>query len=245
MNLRSAAGPVPGSSARPRFKAVLFDVGGTLVEDRDFSEYESIAEQIGLRTEAEAIGEAVRWADASLDGPGPRPVPEEYWGRVLARSSGSEVPGSLARRFVERLERLPRVAHLFSDVRRTLERLAAEGRRLGVVSNSRSEAGLRETLGASGILGYFEALVSSGSEGVAKPDPEIFRRAVRRLGLGVHEAFYVGDLAYTDARAAARAGLGSVWLNREGTGFGSDPPVISSLSELPRWVARIEAASVK
>jgi putative hydrolase of the HAD superfamily len=231
--------------SRPRFRAVLFDVGGTLVEDRDFSEYAEIAEHLQIPAHPEAIGEAVRWADQTLDRSDPRPTTDEYWRQVLERASGRELPTTVAQRFVERLERLPRVAHLFSDVRRTLERLRSEGRRLGIISNSRSEWALREMLESVGILGYFQAVVSSGSEGVEKPDPEIFRRAVLRLGVGVDEAFYVGDLAYTDARAAERAGLAAVWLNRDGTGFGTDPPEITSLSELPRWVARLEGALVK
>ena len=228
-----------------RFKAVFFDVGGTLVEDRDFGEYGAIAERLDIPAHPEAIAEAVRWADETLDRAWARTSPDEYWRQVLGRAAGGELPLSSAHRFVERLERLPRVAQLFSDVRRTLERLRTEGRRLGIISNSRSESALRELLESVGILEYFQAIVSSGSEGVAKPDPEIFRRAVSRLGVGVDEAFYVGDLAFTDAKAAERAGLASVWLHRDGTGFGTDPPEITSLSELPRWVARLESALVK
>lgn len=247
MNPRRFAEGMPwGRAPRlPRFRAIFFDVGGTLVEDRDFGEFAEIAEHLDVPAHPEAIAEAVRWADTTLDRAEPRRSTDEYWRQVLARATGGDLPVSVGRRFVERLERLPRVAHLFSDVRRTLDRLRSEGRRLGIISNSRSESSLRELLEPVGILGQFQAIVSSGSEGVAKPDPEIFRRAVGRLGVGVDEAFYVGDLAYTDAKAAQRAGLASVWLNRGGTGFGTDPPEITSLSELPRWVARLEGVSVK
>jgi HAD superfamily hydrolase (TIGR01549 family) len=224
---------------------VLFDVGGTLVEDRDFTEYAAIAEHLEVPAHPEAIAEAVRWADQALDARAERGSTDEYWRQVLGMASGQELPISVGRRFVERLERLPRVAHLFSDVRRTLDRLRSERRRLGILSNARSDSALRDLLESVGILSYFQAIVASGSEGVAKPDPEIFRRAVTRLGVGVGEAFYVGDLAYTDAKAAERAGLGAVWLHRDGTGFGTDPPEITSLSELPRWMAKLEGARLK
>jgi len=133
---------------------------------------------------------------------------------------------------------------LFSDTRRCLDELRSAHRELGVVSNSTSEAHVRRILDRVGILEYFSRVVSSGTEGVSKPDPEIFRRAVHRMNVKPEEALYVGNLAFTDAKGAAAAGLHSVWLNREGTGFGDDPPEIMSLLEVPLWVARIERGEV-
>lgn len=228
-----------------RFRAVLFDLHGTLVEDRDYEEFSHLAHQVDVPADPEPLSEAVRWADTEFDRARDRPTPVTYWQAVLARASGRAVGPVEARRYVERLDRLPPIARLFSDVRRTLERLTAEGRRLGVVSNSRSESSVREMLESVRILPYFSVIVSSGSEGVEKPDPEIFHRAVERIGVAPSEAFYVGDLSNTDARAAEAAGLASVWLHRDGTGFGLDPPEITSLSELPRWVAKLEGALVK
>jgi putative hydrolase of the HAD superfamily len=228
-----------------RIRAVLFDMGGTLVEDRDFETFTEISEQLGLPAHPDDLGEAVRWGTAEFDRPRHDPDRVEFWTAVLSRASQTEIPEASVRQFIDRLRHYPRVPHLFSDVRRCLERLKKDGRILGVVSNSWSEASVRETLEKAGILPYFSAIVSSGTEGVAKPDPEIFRRAARRLGVLVEEAFYVGDLANTDARAAAAAGLRSVWLNRDGDGFGEDPPEITSLSELPKLVGRVEAALVK
>ncbi|MGI0068384.1 MAG: HAD family hydrolase, partial [Thermoplasmata archaeon] len=86
----------------------------------------------------------------------------------------------------------------------------------------------------------FTTVTSSGTEGVRKPDPEIFRRALARAHVEAGESFYVGNLAHTDAEAARAAGLGSVWLHRYGTGFNLDPPEITSLLEVPNWVRRLE-----
>ena len=90
------------------------------------------------------------------------------------------------------------------------------------------------------MLDYFERVVSSGTEGVAKPAAEIFRRATERLGIRADEALYVGNLPTTDARAAAAAGLHSVWLNREGMEYREDPPEIMSLLEVPLIIRRLE-----
>jgi HAD superfamily hydrolase (TIGR01509 family) len=216
-----------------RFRAVLFDTGGTLVDGHDYLAYEEVAEEVGLSADADAIAEAVRWATKEYDRPQPPPE-EEYWRTVLARALGGELDLSAARRFADRLRRRARSSRLFSDVRRTLDRLKADRLTLGALSNSRRPvAELRESLERLDILHYFHAVLSSGSEGVSKPDPSFFRRAAARLGVAPSETFYVGDLAFTDARAAAAAGLGSVWLHRDGTGFGEDPPEITSLLELP------------
>jgi len=60
---------------------------------------------------------------------------------------------------------------------------------MGVVSNSRSEESVRGMLRATGIEEFFRVVVSSGTEGVAKPDPEIFRRAVARWPYPSRSAF--------------------------------------------------------
>jgi putative hydrolase of the HAD superfamily len=99
---------------------------------------------------------------------------------------------------------------------------------------------VRQILARGGIEEFFPTVISSGTEGVAKPDPEIFRRALARHQVTAGETFYVGNLAFTDAQASSAAGLHSVWLNRAGTGFGEDPPEITSLLEVPLCIRRLE-----
>ncbi|EQD42011.1 hydrolase, haloacid dehalogenase-like family, partial [mine drainage metagenome] len=142
--------------------------------------------------------------------------------------------------FHQLLAETDRAFPLYSDVRRCLDALARQGRTLAVVSNSTSEAWVRRVLDTAGILDHFARVTSSGTEGVAKPDPAIFRRTLERLGVPPAEALHVGDLEHTDARAAIAAGLSGLWLNRFGTGLGFDPPEITSLLEVAPWVHRRE-----
>ncbi|MCI4349619.1 MAG: HAD family hydrolase [Thermoplasmata archaeon] len=237
-------GPSRNGAAR-RIRFVLFDLGGTLIENRDFQGYAEVAGQLDLPEDPELWSEAVRWAETEFDRPGPPVAWVPFWTAILERVADRRLPAGTVAQFLERLERRPRAVHLFSDVRRTLERLRGQGRVLAVVSNSRSEANVRELLERAGIVAFFATVVSSGTEKVAKPDPEIFRRALARLDARAEETFYVGDLAFTDAKAAASAGLASVWLHRDGTGFGADPPEITSLTELPRTIARLERGEME
>jgi len=229
---------------RPKIEAVFFDLGGTLVDERDFALWVDLARRVQLDldidTFAHFFSEVERELDADPLGVDREAAMVEFWRRVLTRSAGKEVSELVAAKFLAIRREAEAPVRLFSDVRRTLDHLKAEHRALGVISNSTSEASVRRILDRVGILDYFRRVVSSGTEGVAKPNPEIFCRAVARVGVPASSAFYVGNLAKTDAKAAAAAGLHSVWLNRDGFGFGEDPPEITSLLEVPLAIRRLE-----
>lgn len=229
-----------GPVERAAIRAVLFDLGGTLLDLRDPNAWAEIAQGLGLAVDADHLVHALAQAELTTERPDGHPTQLEFWDLVLRLASDGQSAPGLSRRFLDELEKRDPPVHLFSDVRRCLDELRRQDRKLGIVSNSKSEARVRELLGRAGIADYFPVVVSSGTEGVAKPDPEIFRRAVDRVGVSAVQSFYVGDLPQTDAVAARRAGLESVWLNRAGTGLGDDPPEITSLTELPRWIRRVE-----
>ncbi len=227
-----------------RIRAVLFDLGDTLVDLRDFDGWVELARRLYLDLDPDSLRHAYLEVETELD-TAPHPLGREagrreFWRRTLSRAAGREVTESATEKFLEGLRASEEPVHLFSDVRRCLDRLASEHRALGIVSNSTSEAAVRRLLDRAGILDYFSRVVSSGTEGVAKPDAEIFLRAVRRLGVRPDESLFVGNLAHTDAKAARAAGLHSLWLNREGWGYGEDPPEITTLLEVPLAVRRIE-----
>lgn len=91
---------------------------------------------------------------------------------------------------------------------------AVPSARLGIITNGELEYQAAKLVRLA-LDGRFEQVVASGSLGVTKPDPEIFRAALERFdGAPPSRAVYVGDRLRTDAIGAARAGLLGVWLNR-------------------------------
>ena len=121
---------------------------------------------------------------------------------------------------------------LFADALPCLDRLAAAGHRLGVITNGNTEH-QRLKLVSSGIAGRFECVLVSEECGHAKPAPEIFARACARMGEPASRALYIGDRYDVDAEGARRAGLRGVWLDRRATaGAEHLPPIISTLDEL-------------
>ena len=100
---------------------------------------------------------------------------------------------------------------LYHDVRPCLERLADLP--LGIISNGQAEQ-QREKLAAFDIVDFFTIVCISSETGVAKPDPALFAHACKVSGFPTDACIYVGDELETDARAAARAGMQGIWLNR-------------------------------
>jgi 2-haloalkanoic acid dehalogenase type II len=226
-------------TASPRIRAVLFDLGGTLVDYHDYGHWSELARRCFVDAPEEEMAHAFHEVERETD-TRDRVSYTEFWRRTLSRASGREVERSAAERFLALTREHPGFNRLYSDSRRCLEDLRSDGRRLAVVSNSSSEAHVRAILHQTEILPFFEKVLSSGTEGVEKPNPEIFHRAVGRMGVRPEEAFYVGNLAFTDAEAAREAGLDAVWLNRTGTGMSAEPPEITSLLELPLWLEHRE-----
>ncbi|MCI4326224.1 MAG: HAD family hydrolase [Thermoplasmata archaeon] len=222
-------------------EAVLFDLGGTLIDTRDFGGWAESGRSLGLDVDAESI--AAAWESARPWENRREDSPEELWATVLSVASSVEVSSALVGRFLELQRAKPLYGSLFSDVRRCLDRLQRSGKRLAIVSNSRSEPAVRELLVAIGIDSVFETVVSSGTERVRKPDREIFVRALSRLNVQPTAVLFVGDDLENDVRGATRAGLHAIWLNRTGTGEDAGSPEILSLSEVPRIVRLIEAGA--
>jgi FMN phosphatase YigB (HAD superfamily) len=224
---------------RPRITTVFFDLGGTLVDERDFARWSDAAARLRLDAPVEEIARAFAEVEEIADRE-PQMGFHDFWRETLSRATGVALPPGVAERFCATLREGPCAYPLFSDVRRCLDTLSRQRRRLGIISNSESSDRVREILRNADLEGRFDPIVSSGTEGIRKPHPAIFHRALELAGVPGPSAFYVGNLPETDARAAARAGLHSIWLHRNGTGFGEDPPEITSLLELPLAIHRVE-----
>lgn len=138
--------------------------------------------------------------------------------------------GPLVERLFDRFTDLASY-RLHPDVIPTLDRLREAGLELGVVSNF--EEWLERLLEQLRVSGYFPVRVISGIEGVEKPDPEIFRIALDRMGVAAAESVYVGDHPWFDVEAAREVGMLPVLIDRRGAYPDADSLRITSLEDLP------------
>lgn len=133
-----------------------------------------------------------------------------------------------------RVELLAQSWRLFDDVVPCLEWLRAMGVRLAAVTNA-SGVHQRKKLADLGLAPYFDHIAIAGELGVAKPDPEMFGSVCQAVDCGATQTVHIGDKLDTDAIGAHDAGLGAVWLDRDGAGLTTPAGVhtIGSLAELP------------
>ena len=124
----------------------------------------------------------------------------------------------------------------YPDAEPALRALRERGLRLLAISNW--DVSLHEQLAGTGLSGLLDAAVSSAEAGVAKPDPEIFERALAGIGVPPGAAWHVGDDVGADVEGALAAGLAPVLIDRGGTATAPPGvPVITSLAELPALCA--------
>jgi 2-haloacid dehalogenase len=83
-----------------------------------------------------------------------------------------------------------------------LRRLRGQGVRCFALTNMEAET-YPQRVARFDFLSWFEGTVVSSAEGVAKPDPEIFRRLLQRFALAAESTLLIDDAARNVAAARA------------------------------------------
>ena len=112
---------------------------------------------------------------------------------------------------------------LYPEVVPVLETLRSQFQ-LAVVSNF--DGRLRMILEHLGISRFFTHVFVSSEIGADKPDPEIFRRALKLIGLAPDEVLHAGDDPVRDWQAASTAGLSIFQLDREKNSLRDLPSIL-------------------
>jgi HAD superfamily hydrolase (TIGR01509 family) len=227
--------------ARP--EAVIFDLGGTLATPEDWTGAVARA----LRRMGLDDAGADRWCEEATAGVGHPEGPKtsrrrlrrhrDAWAEAVLVAAGVEdgLPArtALLRRVVETeiLWRPP-----YPDVPEMLDRIVAEGYRIGVASNN--DGRTREKVAAIGLAHPFEVIVDSLEERTAKPEPDLVLVAAERMGVMPFRALYVGNDPEKDVVSAHAAGMPVAWVEREGAGPGRYHAeiVLPDLSGLPEAI---------
>lgn len=200
-----------------RIKTIFFDAAGTLIhlpKGVGFH-YADVGERMGLHLDRAALDEAFAacWKDTpprpAIDGP--RDDDDKGWWRELVDRVLDRVAPSLTdldrdaffeavySHFAE-----AGVWELYPEVNRVLEEL--QGRcQLAVISNF--DGRLRVILEHLAVSKFFSHVFLSSELGADKPDPEIYRRALRLSGAAPNETLHVGDDPERDWKGATAAGL--------------------------------------
>jgi len=201
-----------------KLKAVLFDLGGTLICTPDISEVmQQMLEAKGVVRSVEEIDEARKEADRRMGYKDLPSLREEFWVKW-----NTEILKKLGvSRDIEFLARWISVAwwdyanaRLYPEVRKVLERLREEGLKLGVVTNG-LKSDVDKVLPQVGLTKAFDIVVVTDSIGKMKPDKEIFLHALKKLNVKPHEALFIGDRIEEDYNGAKNAGIKALLIDRE------------------------------
>ena len=105
----------------------------------------------------------------------------------------------------------PRIVRLVPGTMELLEYLKPKYH-LHLITNGFQEV-QHTKLSGSGMEPYFETLTVSEEVGVKKPNPEIFRYALKKAGATAEESLVIGDEMAVDIDGARSAGIDQIFFN--------------------------------
>jgi 2-haloacid dehalogenase len=221
-----------------RYRWLLFDADGTLF-DYDTAEAAALTatwDSLGREPPAGLVGSYRRinadlWQLYEAGGISQPALQVERFVRLTADLGEAVDPSRLSSSY---LGHLAQQTCLLDGVDELLE-WAAGRYRLALITNGIPEV-QRPRIQRSGFDRVFPVVVISGEEGVAKPSPEIFDIALRRMdGPAREEILLIGDSLSSDIRGGVDYGIDTCWFNPDGSELGDGPEPryeIRRLSEL-------------
>jgi putative hydrolase of the HAD superfamily len=241
-------------------RAVIFDLGGTLMYER--AAWDAIIHQAD-----EALTNYLREQGMELN---LSSFPREFRKRidqyfrkrekdllettysfvlrdVLSGKGYEDVPDPIIRNALDCLFAVTQTNWILEeDTLPTLQKLEEDGYRLGMISNAGDDQDVQQLAQRFDISRYFDFILTSAACSYRKPHPRIFELALSNWYFLPSEAVMVGDNPDADIRGAKSAGLYAVWISRRAGWQNGDPlPVqpdasLSTLSELPALLDRLQ-----
>jgi len=243
-----------------KIRAVLFDIGETLLTFGDFNITRLFRQGAKLsydflKSHDQPIGNFEYYCWRNLIALRVRRWLSNLTGRdfdalALLKKVGTKKGIQLNQKQWEHLawlwyEPLSRIAQAEPNIVETLTALKKSGLKLGIVSNTFvNRCCLEKNLKQFGILDFFAVRLYSYEFGFRKPDTRIFKIAAERIGETLENIVFVGDRIDADVKPAVKAGMQPV-LKTAYTNTGRKIPKgvskINQLSELPTLIERINA----
>jgi putative hydrolase of the HAD superfamily len=224
-----------------RRRAVLFDLGNTLVRYYDLAEFPAILPRCVERCQRELGVTHGAGLEALVERAGAwnrergdyrvHPLAERLC-EIFGLTRGD---ASLDRLCAAFLEPILALAVVDPSAVSVLRALRARGLRTGLVSNTpwgSPASAWRRELDRHGLTHVLDVCVFCTDVGFRKPHPAPFLHACEQLGIPPEQCAFVGDDPAWDVAGARAAGLSPVVLQRGEAPGGLDCPSISRLDEL-------------
>lgn len=235
----------------PPPRAVVFDLGGTLVHWPDWEDgaalkwgaaYDALSASaaVGLPTRERFVG-AMREAEKAHW----ERVDREHWsgpptalvGDGFRRIGLETANGQLLVAMDAYARAVAGWSSVDPDARETLTDLRERGYRLGLLSNTWWAAEWHNAdLAAHGLGDLLDAVVYTSDLPHSKPHPAVFREVASRLGIDPRACVMIGDRQVDDVSGARAVGMRAVW-RRNDSGFPTSDvtpdAIVDALAQLP------------
>ncbi|HET7433474.1 MAG TPA: HAD-IA family hydrolase [Thermoanaerobaculia bacterium] len=177
-----------------RYRAVVFDLDGTLVDS-----YAALAEAVNHARREHGLEE--------LSGARIREFVGDGLEKLLQRAFDvSDVPRSVVRAFEKRYDEICCAeSRVLADVEATLEQLSERGVTMGVCTNKPSHFS-RKILDFLELSRHFRAIVGPDAAGARKPDAQHVLHTLDAMGGDREHTLFVGDMPI-DVHAARNSGI--------------------------------------
>ncbi|WP_096186714.1 HAD family hydrolase [Evansella halocellulosilytica] len=214
-------------------KAVLFDLDGTLL-DREHSllhfikdQYDRLYDDLSHIDKDEYLGRFIE-----LDDNGYVWKDKVYEQLIVELKIKSLTVQNLLNDYISEFKHhcVP-----FPQLKETLDALKGKGYALGMITNGRGKFQI-DNVAALQIKDYFDTILVSEWEKMKKPDPNIFRKALKQLSVLPEESVFVGDHPKKDVEAAQNVGMKAIWVKNDHWGSEKADAVIKNLIDIPQVV---------
>ncbi|MDW8799346.1 HAD family hydrolase [Staphylococcus pseudoxylosus] len=120
----------------------------------------------------------------------------------------------------------------YPNLYKTLKILTSNNYKLGIITNGKFPFQYNN-IESLKIEEYMDIILVSEKEEVKKPNPLIFERAAKKLGVKLNECIFVGDSLDNDYKASKIAGMYPIYKANNDQYSISTIPTIQDLSEIP------------
>jgi 2-haloalkanoic acid dehalogenase type II len=224
-------------SGKEQVKAVLFDMGGTLIKvynSEDPHVMKRILEDCGVNLPLKDISRAWVKSWEGLNFRNMTRLLDEFWVqqnvRILRELQINSNTRKLARFIAAHWWDYARVT-LYPDAEEILPQLKEKGLKIGLITNG-LQRDTNAILPKVGLENFFDVVVVVDTLRKMKPDAEVFHYALEKLETAPSEAIFVGDEIETDYKGAQKCGLTVILIDRDGKVQDENVKTISSLKDL-------------
>jgi putative hydrolase of the HAD superfamily len=189
-----------------KYKAVVFDLYGTLVDNYIQQEYDSVLAEMSSVLKAPEDEFRRLWRETFPERINGSHSSHEESIEIICRKLSVQVTGEqIKHATLLRLEYSVRTLKPRAGSIEVLQHLQSNGYKTALVTDCSPETPL--VWPDTAFAAHFDVTVFSCSAGVKKPDPRIYRMATERLGVEARDCVYVGDGGSYELTGALKVGM--------------------------------------